>query len=280
MVGLLTVVVILLVAGSFCDDVLSAYLYQPSNRFAVLLAAFGQLPASAAFSVSGVLLYASRNKHNSRQSLLSVILALVLNSIALTMTIYESSVYYPNHSVILLSVITVLLLALINVFVQYTVKNLTSDQFREVAWFILFVVVAQVAVVNGLKLIWARPRFRLLMAQDTLPFQPWWIIGNTMKAPLLALGIGADEFKSFPSGHTASAACALLIGTLPYLNSKWLRYQKVLFGVSVIYIIMVAISRIIMGAHFLSDVTVGLLVTLVVLYVGERLFFKKSWHTD
>lgn len=118
MVGLLTVVVILLVAGSFCDDVLSAYLYQPSNRFAVLLAAFGQLPASAAFSVSGVLLYASRNKHNSRQSLLSVILALVLNSIALTMTIYESSVYYPNHSVILLSVITVLLLALINVFVN------------------------------------------------------------------------------------------------------------------------------------------------------------------
>ena len=41
-----------------------------------------------------------------------------------------------------------------------------------------------------------------------------------MKNYLMALGVAAEEFKSFPSGHTGNAACAILLVILPLVCQK------------------------------------------------------------
>lgn len=46
---------------------------------------------------------------------------------------------------------------------------------------------------------------------------------------LMAEGVSSDEFRSFPSGHTACAACAMLIGLLPTLRKGKEKRTRLLF---------------------------------------------------
>lgn len=42
-------------------------------------------------------------------------------------------------------------------------------------------------------------------------FMHWWLPGYEGKDALLAAGIEGEEFKSFPSGHAANGAVAMLL---------------------------------------------------------------------
>ncbi|MEG0367511.1 MAG: phosphatase PAP2 family protein, partial [Coprobacillus sp.] len=104
----------------------------------------------------------------------------------------------------------------------------------------------------------------------------WWVIGSTMKDHLLSLGVAAEEFKSFPSGHSGNAACAMLLCVLPLLSAKLKGKENILFFIGLTFTIVVAISRIIMGAHFLTDVTVGIGLTLLIEAVLINIIFKHN----
>lgn len=133
----------------------------------------------------------------------------------------------------------------------------------------------EMIIINIIKIPWARPRMRMITAQNQV-FQPWWVIGSDMKDHLMALGIAAEEFKSFPSGHTGNAACALLLGVLPVICQKLKGKENLLFFIGVIFTLTVAFSRIIVGAHFLTDVTIGMSVTFLI----EVIFVYKLWKKD
>ncbi len=88
-------------------------------------------------------------------------------------------------------------------------------------------------IVDLLKVIVGRPRPKLLFATGTYEFS--WI------------GLSADHW-SFPSGHAATAAALA--------TALWCLWpQPVLFYV--IGAALVAASRVVMGAHYLSDVVMG-----------------------
>ena len=76
---------------------------------------------------------------------------------------------------------------------------------------------------------------------------------------------------SFPSGHAASAMA--LVGLLAYfcfLEVKHRRAKLLLFLMGLLYVLLIGISRIYLGVHFLTDVVAGFLLGLlwVVLAVG------------
>lgn len=122
-------------------------------------------------------------------------------------------------------------------------------------------------VINVLKYFWGRPRFRS-MDDPLKQFTAWYL------PQALAAG---NEFMSFPSGHSANAAVVvwvvLLPGFVPALQGKE-RYLGLCAGA---WLVCVMYSRIIMGAHFLSDVTMGaaLSVTLFFLLCGWKYAAKK-----
>lgn len=115
---------------------------------------------------------------------------------------------------------------------------------------------------------------RMISSRHDVSFQSWWVIGNTMKDQLMALGVASEEFKSFPSGHTANAACAMLLCVLPLLNSHLEGKENLLFFIGVCFTFFVALSRIIMGAHFLTDVVTGMAISLVIQMIMARVIFK------
>ena len=81
-----------------------------------------------------------------------------------------------------------------------------------------------------------------------------------------------NQNYSFPSGHTAAISvilCFLQWKHNPYERVSLLRYVLVAGGIA-----LMAISRMMMGAHFLSDTIAGFLITYT-LYLIWKYHFRK-----
>ncbi len=109
----------------------------------------------------------------------------------------------------------------------------------------LLVIINPLVLVQIMKLLWGRVRFRDL-APGFVDYTPWF----------LPQGITGNQ--SFPSGHTAMSFMFLpLLIPLRKMNTSNL-IKKILTLVLIILIvgwaIFVAVSRVIIGAHYASDV--------------------------
>ena len=126
----------------------------------------------------------------------------------------------------------------------------------------LAVLGAESGIVGLMKGLWGRERFRNLDGNYS-QFTPWYVIN------------GFNGRHSFPSGHTGSAGMSYLLMLLPFVSEKCRKYKTALFAGGFFYTSLVAATRLVMGAHYLSDVTVGGVVsfslTLAAIAVYEKL---------
>ena len=144
------------------------------------------------------------------------------------------------------------------------------------AIFALTFVIVSYLVMTIMKELWSRMRYRDMLKEGNFDgFTPWFKLnfGRQNK-------VEGYEYTSFPSGHTSSAACIFAICVLPdlykKLDKKWIRYT--LYGVSTAFTVIVAISRLVNTAHFLSDVLMGGLITYGIFYLLKYLFFRNGYE--
>ncbi len=123
-----------------------------------------------------------------------------------------------------------------------------------------------------------RPRYRLIAkGHEGINFHKWYSpIKN--KAELIAkYGINKDDFKSFPSGHTSNSIMNItLFPALGLIYPKLKERLMLMFVMGLCVGIAVLLSRMILGAHFLSDVSCGGFIASVVSAVYYRLYKKIS----
>jgi membrane-associated phospholipid phosphatase len=120
------------------------------------------------------------------------------------------------------------------------------------AYFLLTIATASV-LVHGLKLVIGRARPELLAdygAYSLTPFAGDWL------------------FESFPSGH--STAAGAFFGAFAMLKPE----LRPLF---LILALMIGVSRVIVGAHYPSDVAAGLLLGLWAAMTWAYLFARRDW---
>jgi membrane-associated phospholipid phosphatase len=92
------------------------------------------------------------------------------------------------------------------------------------------------------KYLWGRVRFRELDASFS-QFTPWY------------LPQGITGFDSFPSGHAAMGWMLLALMVL-FVNGKvWIK--KFIFMLIIMWAVLLSYSRVVIGAHFASDVLFG-----------------------
>ncbi|USS88949.1 phosphatase PAP2 family protein [Fructilactobacillus cliffordii] len=107
-----------------------------------------------------------------------------------------------------------------------------------------------------LKTIWGR--YRPYEVQKHLQdFTNWYHIN------------GPNGHYSFPSGHTMAATLALVFSW--FGRGRWHRW---LWRLGLLDGILIALSRLIIGAHFLSDVTFSFFITALIIYVMQLLLQK------
>ena len=255
---------ILLLIGSCFDEQISTILYHPQNSIGVLLASYGQLPAMLCCASGGILMITIADMKKKARAMECWIGGVLLNLFAVIGITMDPMLYIEGMSVWLSLVIALLLVAATDILILKLSKG--ADR-KQIKYFIIIVVgtmFLEMILINLIKIPWGRPRMRMIAVQPEAAFQPWWVIGSEMKDTLMTMGVAAEEFKSFPSGHSGNAACALLLSILPLICSRLKGKETMLMASGILITLMVAGSRIVMGAHFLSDITVGMGITFLV----------------
>ncbi|MBQ9746384.1 MAG: phosphatase PAP2 family protein [Clostridia bacterium] len=119
--------------------------------------------------------------------------------------------------------------------------------------------------VQFIKALWGRIRFRdLFEAMDFSGFTAWYV-------PSFFSG-----GKSFPSGHTANAAA---LGLIPLFYSAKLKKRfpwlaKATYIAVAVWAVVMAFTRITVGAHYLSDVLVGGALAFTAVMLGHYFMNK------
>lgn len=123
-------------------------------------------------------------------------------------------------------------------------------------------VYAASTMVDTMKNLWGRFR-PYEMEADWSNFTSWFSIN------------GVNGHKSFPSGHSQMGWMALYLPLFiaPVKTDKRQKWTifAILFGT------LMAFSRVRIGAHFLSDVTVGSAISILVIFAVARLMNERFW---
>ena len=174
--------------------------------------------------------------------------------------------------------LTFVLVIAANLIVYRLTRDTDPDELTRWALMVLAVWTAQAIILNVIvKPLWSRPRMRVIEVTPGLNFQPWWVIGNPDKWTYIAAGVIKDGFKSFASGHTAHAAIGLMLAGLPAAAFKEKpSRRRVVFWTAVVVAALVAFGRIVIGAHFLSDVSCGFALVLALECLAARIAYPNG----
>ncbi|MFZ2324416.1 MAG: phosphatase PAP2 family protein [Ignavibacteriaceae bacterium] len=245
---------------------ISVSLYNPGAEWAVILEKFGEIPGLLVALIGAqIYIVTLRSSSNSKKilftsfllttsSLITIYIFFVLsNSISGSYNFFNSHENYFFFTAILL-----------NIFITYLSRKHYKFSKKAIIFsrvsFNMFLY-GYIFFVQPLKLFWGRIRFRDL-AGNYSHFTAWY----------LPQGITGND--SFPSGHAAMGW--ILLSLFVFFIDKSFRKRFILKALIISWAIAVSTSRVIIGAHYSSDVlfaSFGMIITylLVLSYVTKNL---------
>lgn len=262
-----------LLVGSFFDYQISSALFNSSSLFGRFVEAAGELPFELTASIAGVMLVRSARSDSKASKWLAALCILI--NVGLVGYEIIGSLHVGGKLIAFQLVLTFALAIAANVIAYRLTRDTDPDDLTRWALMVLAVWAAQAIILNVVvKPLWSRPRMRVIEVTPGLNFQPWWAIGNPDKWSYIAAGVIKDGFKSFASGHTAHAAIGLMLAGLPAaaFTEKPSR-RRVVFWVAVAVAALVAFGRIVIGAHFLTDVSCGFALVLALECLAARVAY-------
>jgi membrane-associated phospholipid phosphatase len=237
------------------DLVLSSALVDPRAPWARFAERYGELPGfhvvAAAFLVT--FLRATPDERTRAQRAGLCLVAALSLAIAVAVTYYRSFGDVPatEHFFALLALMVVLLALLPGRVGRAWTEHVGV---RRASRATLWLALGSALFVHPLKLLWGRVRYRDLDAAQAA-FSAWY-------APQ-----GPTGHSSFPSGHTAMA-WMLLPCVLLFARGTPARFVTTLLVVG--WGCFVALGRVVIGAHYASDVLFATLFSLTVVLCSPR----------
>lgn len=270
--GILALALAGLVIGTFADLAIDQTLYDPSSMWAAFFAAFGPLPMFWAMSAAGFLLVEFSAHKKKWVKILYLVCAFAC---------FLTGVVYTDKQILEVMNIDYLLGTVLSMpacwipgwFFWHSIRNVSDLDKKKILIILLIVSLGSFVVVQVSKRLWLRPRYISIVDYGT-PFVPWYLPHSGAASEFASLyASDHDWFYSFPSGHAASAACILTWLLIPAVNKKW-KFSWT--GIACLaWMLLTIISRMVLGKHFLSDVSMGTIISTVlmllcVLYVWYK----------
>ena len=276
------------VIGSFFDLQIDRALYSDGNHFGLIMASFGVYPcyAGLAFLGGGLLCTTLRRKE---LRLWGRSICFVLSALAYGMSIYLCGREWPSvngYNIPKIAPLSYAISAVIfaGVFVGGYAICRKGDQrqlWRVLVAMTIIFVFALLPAGFLIKLVIHRPRYRYAVRGELTPFFNWWELFPAYKNfissednPIFRYGveITKEEFKSFPSGHSGTGMImTMFLSYLPYFFPKLKGKETLLFYGGAAFGFLMMFSRMLVGAHYLTDTCMGSLIVMVV-------FFVVNWY--
>ena len=282
------ILIALTIFGSVFDLEIAHAIYigqTPSeNLFGIIVSYIGIIPTFVGWSFLGacILCLSKKQVENPAKRRWLTVLAILLFVISFfyfCTTLYVSNlnafkvhfaVAYPLGSAILF----------VAAYFGYKLSQKSEDsELLKKTLFLVAISLVTLLIISATKELMCRPRFRFVLATDNIEyFKNWWQSGREIKTSL-GMGIESDEFASLPSGHSAYSMFAIFM--FPAL-SEYIReikkFKIYLFGLGFTWWVITALSRLTLGAHYLTDVTIAGLVTIlayIMVLTAERFYIKR-----
>lgn len=249
---------ILIILAVFYDLQFSLLIYNGESFFGTFFEYVGEFPIYILVSYCMVIFFQRNRQYKSTLQLLINVCFLALAYMFLFLLFFK--LYDGSFYIILDSLLALFLLAIFVLSTSFISEKKLQTLYSFCKKTILFITI--IFLLNRvIKLLWGRIRFEdLVLLEDFSKFMPFWEIspfsGN----------------KSFCSGHVTSACCLLPLLIL-VKNSSCKAVYKCICSLSIFaFIFLVAFSRIVYGAHFISDVTFAFLIA----WICFSFIFKKD----
>ena len=274
--GILAFVGLLLVIFAFTDLGISQQLYRPESTFGLLFQMISEIPAGifAAFAGSILWLFSTRTYPNEKEitrekALLLSFFGFLTWAAGSFMVSYIPLRYMANPTLGIRLIIGlgtgIVSLLLVRKMPVHTRPN--GKKVALVGAMLFFTTLIGFTVV---KMLWGRMRFREMLP----PYEGFskWFIPQKLTMD--------DSYMSFPSGHTAQGSSMLMLTLLPVIFTKLEKKKWILKTIAFVWIALVALSRIILGAHFASDVTMGFALAFALFTFWSKIFLGKKMEKE
>lgn len=261
--------IVLLLLFTFTDLQISmAVAVKPS--IAKILEIVGEIPFTLLVACGSVLLVRFRDRKSILKNIAALIgggvLFLLFSFMGGFMTWNYISRNFGTIPTVLAAVIGLLVAAAaIGIAMQVPEEN-RKQALRYAATALLYFLIV-IVIMNSLKTVWGRMRFRE-MTDPLNEFTRWYQICGRGKFD--------DAFASFPSGHSMNSAGVILMILLPDLIPALEGKEKMLRIFAYIWCVTIGFSRVLMGAHFASDVTVGVMLSLLIFEILYTFLYRKG----
>ena len=292
-IGLLLIGFIL---GSFFDLQIDQALWSENNPFGLIMASFGVYPCYAGLAfIGGGLLETTMQRKELH--IIGRIFCFFLSGLSYVMAIYLCGKEWPSvngynaPSIAWLSyLISAIVFGAVYCFAFMVCRKGDQKQmFRVLICMVIIFTVALLPAGFAIKLIIHRPRYRYLVRTGAVPFHNWWencanykqIIEDYKEAGIEGFPITKEDFKSFPSGHSGTGMImAMFLPMFSYFLPKLKGKETILFYCGAAFGLLMMFSRMLVGAHYLTDTCMGSLIVMVVFYVVNEIALKKKIFDD
>ena len=280
---------VLILVGTFADLEVSKSLavlnkgeYYTHSLFAAFFEVVGEmpvyiLPSTAAFIIMQYLLQGELSKAKRYTIIFIAFLVVFALNIFASFKLVLNAHNYVNlgwvYSGIFQYFIYILVSAIFTLFCYIISMWLTNKgNLKNLAicsLIVIFTAILSQIVTQSIKPFALRARYRYMNYLGNFSlYSPWYdfnannIVGELAKK---------DYFKSFPSGHTTAAAMmlTLILFTTSFGEFKKRYIRSIIISVAVLFPVVVGFSRIQAGAHYLTDVSFGLLITLTAMLISK-----------
>jgi membrane-associated phospholipid phosphatase len=248
---LLVIFIASMIVFTFFDYQATAAVYNPDSFFGHLFKVIGTAPPWIVLAgLFSCMFYRVKSKKNKVVATICMVIANIISVIFLL-------TYYTRDP--LLYVLIIPPAAALLTLVFFWIFKLVPKKILDILFYVFLIVsvfyLMETALVQLLKVFVGRVRFvdlDTLLSNYTL-----WFIPN-----------GINGHESFPSGHTSSAA-AIWVLILCCFVFNFKNWQKAcLYFVAVSFAVCTALSRMVLGAHYATDVIFSLFTSFVMYAVA------------
>lgn len=247
--------IVLAIFFGFCDLQISKFIADQESIAGIIGRDFGEAPGFGLIGISIAILI-GKNFQNLKKQKIGVIVPLIIGIIYLSIGINSISIKSIIDS---LGIIISLILFL------FLTWNKDLKEYKTYAWITFIITILNVLLfVQIFKITWGRVRFRDLSA-NCENYTPWFIPR------------GPTGNKSFPSGHAAISFITIpLILIIRKIDFKK-AYKTILSWIIIGWALFVAISRILIGAHYASDVLFSAEMSLLLTILLIKYLYKNQY---
>ncbi|MBR5091626.1 MAG: phosphatase PAP2 family protein [Ruminiclostridium sp.] len=269
----------LFAAGTFFDETIAGTLFAFDNTVIRILTSVGVYPFFASFVLFGGALF-GRAFRSGYSLPVKIILCVICAALAAGVGFFggkiladKSGFGYAFPQIIgslpvIIGICVVSELPLFFVGFRFSRKSEDKLLVQRIIGLLAVLALAYLTM-TLLKNAFPRPRYRtVVLGYEGVGFTPWYSpLANPGEFAEL-YGISADEFRSFPSGHSIlSVSSVYIFPSLAWLFPKLNGKQTLLTVIGALFGCFIMLTRMMTGAHYLTDVSAGAIIATLLSFV-------------